>query len=278
MRKKDKLFMLLLVVTFVITAGMFYYQNFYLEQKAEENKVTVLVAKKDIPEGTLFTTENVGAIKMDKEFVLPNYITSFEELQGKKANSDLLQNELITKGRVDQNTGGSKLFSVSVKGEFNSTIAKGDAIRVYVQKENGEVLELFNKKEVQQVNFKKNASGKETSTIESLDVLMSDKEAIDYFHAQKEGTILVVKYNDLTENNQTAVNKFESQGNHVSDAKLADEQDSEAESETVVYTVESGDTWDTVAEKLGTTAGELKKQNPGLVTLTPGDQIQFVKQ
>lgn len=185
--------MLLLVVTFVITAGMFYYQNFYLEQKAEENKVTVLVAKKDIPEGTLFTTENVGAIKMDKEFVLPNYITSFEELQGKKANSDLLQNELITKGRVDQNTGGSKLFSVSVKGEFNSTIAKGDAIRVYVQKENGEVLELFNKKEVQQVNFKKNASGKETSTIESLDVLMSDKEAIDYFHAQKEGTILVVK-------------------------------------------------------------------------------------
>lgn len=279
MRKKEKFFMGLLVITFLATAGMFYYQNVYLDQQAESNKVTVLVAKRNIPEGSSFTADNVGAIKIDKEFVLPTHVTSFEQLKGKKANSDLLQNELITTPRIDQESDGTKMFTVSLKAEVSSNIAQGDAVRVYVQMMNGDVYELFHKKEVKKVNMKKNASGKETNVPESLDVLLSDKEAVNYFNAQKAGTILVVKYNDLTEKDQVVIPKFDSNLPKISKNTnvTSSETSEEKKTETVVYTVKSGDTWASVAEKLGVTEKELKEQNPGVVTLTPGDKIQYVK-
>lgn len=278
MRKKEKFFMGLLIITFLATAGMFYYQNVYLEQKAEANKVTVLVAKRNIPEGSSFTADNVGAIKLDKEFVLPTYITSFDQLKGKRANSDLLQNELITTSRIEQDSDGSKMFTVSLKAEVNSNIEPGDAVRVYVQMLNGDVYELFHKKEVIKVNMKKNASGKETGVPESLDVLLSDKEVVYYFNAQKAGTILVVKYNDLTEQDQVAIPKFDSNLSKARNkTKNAASSGEEEQGEFVIYTVRSGDTWSSIAEKLGTTQKELMEQNPGIVTLSPGDKIQFKK-
>lgn len=210
MRGKQKILLGLLVVTFLGSSGMFYYQNVYMKEESKQNRVQVLVAKKDISEGAEFTSDNVGAILMDKDTVLPSYVTSFSDLKGRTASDDLLNSEIITKPRIEENSNGTRMLSVGlVSKNIPPNIKKGDNIRLYVQsKLTNQVYEVFEKKEVVAVNMKKSSSGKETTTVATLDVLMSDEEAVLYYSAQKIGDFYFARYYDLTENNVGDTPKF----------------------------------------------------------------------
>lgn len=210
MKGKQTILLGVLVATFLGTSGMFYYQNVYMEQESENNRVQVLVAKKDIGEGAEFTTENVGAILMETEDVLPTYVTSFGDLKGRTASSDLLNSEIITKPRIEENSNGSRLFTVAIVSKnIPVNIKKGDNVRMFVQATfDNKVYEVMDKKEVVSVNYKKSSSGKETGTISSIDLLMSDEEAVLYFNASKVGDLMFARYYDLTENNVGDVPKF----------------------------------------------------------------------
>lgn len=302
-RKKDKLMLVMLLVTFVATSGMFYYQNVYLKQKDESNKVIVLVAKKNISEGSEFTTENIGAIKIDKEMVLPTYITKFDELKGKSASDDILQNEVVTKPRTNGESDGTKQFVVGIESKLMpQTVQKGDAVRVYVQESvHGKVYELFHKKEVVSTLNKKSASGKDTATVQSIDLLMSDKEAVVYYNARKVGDILIVRYNDLTEEDTVKVSSFEENFEEIAklieskkpsnsankeESKFIDQkiQDGSASTSTAsttdstqYYYARTGDTFESIASAMGITVEKLKESNPGVTTISPGDQLVIKK-
>ncbi|WCF11409.1 LysM peptidoglycan-binding domain-containing protein (plasmid) [Paenibacillus thiaminolyticus] len=314
MRGKQKLLLGILIVTFLGASGMFYYQNIFMKNEAERNKIQVLVAKKDIAEGAEFTLDNVGAILMDSDSILPSYITDFNDLKGKTASHDLLDSEIITKRRIDEKSDGTSLFLIEVVSKnIPQNIVPNDFIRVYLQaKENGKIYELFEKKEVASLNYKQSSSGKETTTIGSVDMLMSDEEAVLYFQAQKYGDLVFARYHDLTEDNTVKVPKFTlevseylhagMEGTEISSMKKTASHSigsatsqgtttkspsskeatnsitSRAANQNVIsYVVRKADTFKSIANKFSMTVDELKALNQGAITLSVGDTIWVKK-
>ncbi|ADO59464.1 LysM peptidoglycan-binding domain-containing protein [Paenibacillus polymyxa] len=289
MRGKNKLLLTVLLITFVATSGMFYYQNVYAPKQDEKNKVFVLVAKKDISEGAAFTPDNIGAIKMDKNMVLPNFITNFDEMKGKTASTDLFSNEIVTKRQTTGVSDGSKKFKLGIEAaNMPTSIKNGDAVRVFVQTTIGnKIFEIFDKKEVVNVNFKKSASGQESQLVESVDLLVSDKEAVTYFDAQKAGSIFIVRFNNLTEKDTVITPKYDMNSDEIKKLKVEAEkpdftrsnmQEDRSADSSVRYTVRTGDTFESISKLFNVTPSEIKKLNPGVTSLSPGDKLNVKRE
>lgn len=290
MRGKQKMWMGVLITTFIATSGMFYYQNVYMDKKDLSNQVTVLIAKSDIAEGSEFTKDNIAAVKMDKELVLPIYITNFEDLKGKSANEDITQHELVTKPDIKKDQDGSKLFQVGIESKkMPAGIQKGDTVRVYVKVEDT-TYELFEKKEVASVNYKKSSAGKDTGTITSIDLVLSDKEAVSYMNARDAGDVYPIRYHDLTDIDTIDVPKFDENYDVIvqeaaskdsktasKETKTSTQKQAQTQSGNVTYVVKVGDTFESIAQAYGTTQDQIKTLNPGVTTLTPGDKLVITK-
>lgn len=212
MRTNDRIILVLLLIVFLITAGMFYYQNFYSKMIEERNQVTVYVAIKDIPAGGEINPNNIGALKIDKDKVFPTYVTNIEDINGKKAKSDILKDEIININKVDDDKIQNRMFSVKMKANYMSDIQKGDNIRVYVEIFDKKLKKvstflLFDKKEIKSLYEKTDRQGK--TTIEAFEIHCSDEESVNYYNAIKVGEIIALKFNDISEKDKLDVPKFE---------------------------------------------------------------------
>jgi len=225
MRSKEKLVLFLLFFVFLLTAGMFFYQNVYLKQQDEANQVPIYVALYDIPKGTTLSEENVGMMKLDKEKVLPSYITNFDDLADKVVNSEILKNEVITEGRLTDEGKEDNTFKVLVKPSNKLKVEQGDVVNVYVQvkerdkedksKINYVTYHLLSNKSVAEVEFKKNSSGKvQEGNIEGVVLHLSEQDALNVhiasFMKELDAQIIVLPYQDLLANeNLASVEEFE---------------------------------------------------------------------
>lgn len=209
---KEKIILGILTIMFLITAGMFYYQNVYMKQNALKNQVPVFVAIKDIPEGAKFTSENIGMMRIDKKNVLPSYITDFSKIEGKIAKTSILKDEIITKGRVSSNEDNSKTFSVLVKPDEQAVLHKGDLVNVYVElirtdeknrnKLYYETYSIAKRKIVEDVRYKKSASGKVVEgVVDSIQLSLSEEQMLNYYLAKNmkevKAKIVVVPFKNL---------------------------------------------------------------------------------
>ncbi|MDF2880110.1 MAG: hypothetical protein K0R54_667 [Clostridiaceae bacterium] len=288
MRGKEKLLLIGMCLIFFITVGMFLYQNVYSEAQVESNKVSVLIAKKDIPEGTEFNKDNVGQYKINKDFVFADYTlaSDFSKINGKLATADILTNEILNNKKVSNENSENKLFTIKVKPDFYSDIKVQDNIRVYVQIFDKKTLEtslykIFDKKQVLSVAILKNNKGTDT-LIDSLEVTVSDEEALNYYNAMKLGEIIALKYNDITEEDKLSVPQFKIDSPEIKKLteSLAEETTKEAESvestvSKISYTVKTGETMETIATSFAITKDEILKDNPGITEVKPGDTIMI---
>jgi hypothetical protein len=287
-RGKEKLLLIGMCLIFFITVGMFLYQNVYSEAQVESNKVSVLIAKKDIPEGTEFNKDNVGQYKINKDFVFADYTlaSDFSKINGKLATADILTNEILNNKKVSNENSENKLFTIKVKPDFYSDIKVQDNIRVYVQIFDKKTLEtslykIFDKKQVLSVAILKNNKGTDT-LIDSLEVTVSDEEALNYYNAMKLGEIIALKYNDITEEDKLSVPQFKIDSPEIKKLteSLAEETTKEAESvestvSKISYTVKTGETMETIATSFAITKDEILKDNPGITEVKPGDTIMI---
>lgn len=206
MKTKERLFLVIMILLFALSAGMFYYQNVYKVEEAEKNKVLVLMAKKNINIGAELNDKNVGWIKISKDSVSPNYITKDKEteVQGKKVTEKILEGELINKNRLSKEVqSGNRInkYTIDIAPNFSSEIAEGDLIRVFVQivdkDDNNKIYNrlVFDKKEVLEVISKEEGIAG-SNQFNSLKVEVSDKEAIYYYNAKQRGSIVVLKYKE----------------------------------------------------------------------------------
>lgn len=309
--KSNKFITLILIVVFLITCGMFFYQNFYAKKILEANQVTAYVATKDIYEGGEINATNIGAIKIDKNKAFSSYALDVDAIIGKKAKSTILKDEIININRIadDDSKLSNEMFSVKLKANYMSNIKKGDNIRVcvaiYDKKQNKTTtLNLFTIKEVKDVYYaKKNNSGAEA--IESFEIHCSDEEAVNYYNAIKVGEIIALKFNDITEENQMPLAQFEAnspvlqeigieyiyinpQGDATDIVDLINQPTPvvpdipaipafpEADyGDEVSYVAHEGDTWETIAITYDVTVEQLLINNPDVTEILPGTVINI---
>lgn len=286
MRTKEKMTLLLLILIFIATVGMFFYQNVVVKNQIEANKVSVIIAKKDITAGSEINEKNTGVMKIEKSAVFPDSLTvkDFKSIEGKKAASDILQNEIINRKRISDTQGEDKQFSINVTPTYSSTLTDNDNIRVYVQifdkktKETS-LFQLFDKKQIIGINQKKDSSGKVSAVIDSLQILASDEEALNYFNAMKLGDIIVLKYNDITEADKLKVPQFKIDSPEIkkieANMRETENQKTPANSQTISYLAKDGDTLESIAKSFGTTKEALTNANPGVTEVTPGLTINI---
>ena len=263
--RSNKILMSLLAVLFIAVAGMFYYSNFYSVQQQEKDMVEVFVAKKDISQGSLFSESNVGKISMKKEQVLEGYVTDYKKLEDLSASTTVYKNEIITNARVASKKTGEKLHVVSVipLNEVQG-LEEGDTVRVFAKPRfMSQVYELFEIKEVQAVNMKKQSSGKETTLVQSIDLKVSDKEVEIYEKALASGDISVVLYSDLSDVSKQEFVSYEEVSYLV---ELAQDRADSLRKNTGTYyitlhKVKTGDTWESLAKQYKQTPEAIKEVN-----------------
>lgn len=228
MRKKEKIIMLILSIMFLASGVMFYYQNVYSDKADMKNKQYVVVATKEIAKGATFKEgENYGVIPQDKEFVFKNYVVygsefQKEKLEGKKANSPILKNEVVTTDRVDVEGQSKDVFRLFVQPDNYFDAEKGDRIDVYVQvsrvdpndkdKRLYETYSLMRDVVVESVVMKKNSNGVDTATKDYLEVHVPKENVTDYQLAEYltdlKSKILAVEYNSVLTEAQKTVRDF----------------------------------------------------------------------
>lgn len=204
MKFKEKFFLLIMIVLFLLSVGMFYYHNIYTTNQLNKNKVNALVATKDINIGSTLNSSNMKWTRVDKDVLLPENKISEEEIKNSKVSEKIFKGELINKNRLEggsEDDKGFNTYTINLNPDFSSDVVSGDLIRVYVQMVDSKegLIEnqlVFDKKEVLSIvdNEEEIVVKKEFNDIK---IEVTDKEAISYYNARELGSIIVLKYKDV---------------------------------------------------------------------------------
>jgi len=216
-RSKEKFVMFLLFSMFFATAGMFYYQNVYSKGDEMKDKKLVVIATKDIAKGATFKEgENYGVIALDTKFVFEDYIiydgeNEKELLEGKKAKSPILKNEILSKGRISDEKATEDTFRVFIKPDSKTDVEKGDRVNIYVQikykdpKEKSlwyyKTYRIMEDKVVENVVMKKDSRGAEMKVMEYIEIHANEQDSLNYHLAdyltEQKSQIIVLEYKDV---------------------------------------------------------------------------------
>ena len=214
MNKKEKIVVFSMVILFILSAGLFSYENFYSGNVEKKEDKEVLVATRDIK-----TNEKIVFLDMKSDETNKDINTDW-----KKVSKDLITKDMITKDKIKKNivaydgilegeflnikkvgekkTSLENIYKVNVDPHYNSTINKGDTIRVYVQLVNKDTLLIenfliFDKKEVLDLPLKNEQSSVTNEKL--LSVNLSMEESIRYYDALQLGNVIAIKYEDISE-------------------------------------------------------------------------------
>lgn len=231
MRSKEKFVMFLLFLMFLFTAGMFYYQNVYLKDVEQSNKQYVAIAIKDIAKGATFKEgENYGVVEMKPNSIFKDYLKygtdDFKGLEGSKANSAILKNEVLTKGRIADKEVSENTFRLFIKPDSKVDVEKGDRVNVYTQikykdkeKDNLYHYKTYRIMEdviVQNVVNKKNSNGADLGVMEYMEIHVTEEDSLNYYLSEylteQKSQILVLEYKDIVgefESNVTPIEDME---------------------------------------------------------------------
>lgn len=204
MKVKERLFLLIMIVLFLLSAGMFYYHNIYTTNQLNKNKTHALVATKDINIGSSLNSNNMEWVELDKDILKEENMISEDDIKSLKVSEKIFKGELISKNRLkqsDEQVSSFNTYTINLDPDFSSEISNGDLIRVYVQKVDKDgVIEnelVFEKKETLEV-ISENEGTVVRNSNRNIKIEVTDKEAISYYNAKQMGSIIVLKYKDVT--------------------------------------------------------------------------------
>lgn len=221
---KEKKIGILFLILIILQVFVLYYQNAILPKKDLKNYKIGYVVVEDIKKGSEINKDNVKAVKIRKDSYLPIYISDFKAVENKVAKTNIYKGEMLSTTRIedkkDNKKEGENKFELYIgAGKQNlRNIKKDDDVRVFVRLYNKknkevEVLNLLDNKNVEKIYYKEsNKSGNATEKekeVTGILVLVSDKELLNYYSANKLGEIIIAKYNDKEEPDLEVVRNFD---------------------------------------------------------------------
>lgn len=97
MKSREKIVLTVMVLLFLLSVSMFYYQNVYKVKELEKDMVQVLVAKEDISKNSELNEENTEWVKINKEMATEDNVFKKEDISKMKASTDIYKGEFISK-------------------------------------------------------------------------------------------------------------------------------------------------------------------------------------
>lgn len=283
-KKRYRNLNLMLIGFATISVGMFAYSNIYLPNFADKEKVSVYVAKQDIPANVDLEPGMFKEVKVSEDSLIPGSVTDLKQIEGRQLKGFLESGELLSTTRFSDTNESDGPLIAELLIPTTIPLQHNDTIRVYVQyKENGKIIveELFHEKKV----IAKDRINADSSIVQKIDeatstavsssnegnvvyVRLTDQEAMDYQEAVNTGTLYAVKVTH--EEDESTL----SSGVQVSKYDAKKEEETEKGGTTALYEVQKGDTVSTIAKKFTTTEERIIALNDGRTDFKVGEKIK----
>ena len=281
--KKYKVTMGAIAGLAVLSSGMFLYENVYVVNQEQDNKVGVYIANTTIEPHSLMTSDMLTEVKLDKTSILKGYITDPSNIVGKYAVGGILKGEPVMSQRLSQEAlEATEELNLKLVPDYSGDLAVHDNVRILVQltdRNTGEtsVKELFNTKKIRQM-----AEGKDKAL--GFYITATEKEVQDYYVAKERGRVIAVKINaldlgtDTTEQEseadaETDVPTFDADSDAVTNA-TNDKTTADEGVAIKTYTIQEDDTFESLALRFKTKAETIQTLNNDMRELEPGKTIQ----
>lgn len=177
-----------------------------------EPKVPVVVVKKDMEPLERFSAENVQIILVPPGYVLPQAVTTLEQLAGKMAGAPLYRGEQVLSGRVGQDliSAGKNERYLYIKNK-NVLMKPGQKIDVYLVYEPGKlqyagVERVLSGKRVVNVLDETGkglySNGNKPDPVRSqagLEILVTQEEIADYLDRLRYAAEVLVRYGERSD-------------------------------------------------------------------------------
>lgn len=285
--KKYKTTMGTIAGLLVIAGGLFGYENIYKVKQEEANKVTIYVAKKDIQAHTKVTADMFKPLEIDNTSVLAGYVLDLNSVVGKELKGGILQGEPLTAQRLqDAGTANNGSLVLKVRPDSVGDILPNDNVKIYVQLQNSDtgeitIKELFANKKVIGQEMAESAllSTNQEQATDSFNINATEEEVKDYYVAKKSGSIIAVKINELdttkivSDKSKKNNDKFNANSEEVKNSTKENDAGSEGQA-IMTYTVDEGDTLDSLALKFKTKTETITALNSGKTEFEVGEMIQ----
>lgn len=266
------------------SVGMFAYSNIYLPNFAEEEMVTVYVAKQDIPAKVDLEPSMFKEVKVAEDSYIPGSVTSLKQIEGKQLIGHLESGELLSTQRFADSVESDGPLIAELLIPTSIPLQHNDTIRVYVQyKESGKVVvkELFHEKKViakerinegssltKKVEDVTNAAVTSSNNESVVYVRLTDKEALEYQEAVSTGELYAVKVTH--EEDESTL----SSGVKVSKYNAKEKDKVETDGTVASYEVQDGDTVTSIAKKFNTTEERIIALNDERTNFKAGEKIK----
>lgn len=279
----------------VVAGGLFGYQNFYYNKQQLKQQTTIYVAKSDIQAKTKITQDMLEAKAIPATGVLENYVTEdkLSSVVNKELKGGLLKGEPLTTVRVNaENSDLNSNLVLKLEPDFMGEIQPNDNVKVYVMltdRNTGDVTmkDLFSNKKILSQDATKAQSivnvnpGSQNEDKAQLLIKVTDAELQAYYKAKGTGKIVVSKITDLdTQEVSSKGSVQETAGTEKYDAKSEEAKNSyrptdNSDNSVAVqtYTVQSGDTIETLTVKFKTSEDVIAKLNNNNTVFKAGEKI-----
>ena len=209
MKSREKIVLTVMVLLFLLSVSMFYYQNVYKVKELEKDMVQVLVAKEDISKNSELSEENTEWVKIDKKVSTEDNVFKKDNISEFRTSTEIYKGEFISKKRLKDvskkiEDDEFNSYIINLNPDYTPELNEGDLIKVYAQvieekdgKEEIKNLLIFDKKEILGITgFAEDGRSKQGEG--QIKIKVTDKEALSYYNAKQMGSIIVLKYeNDL---------------------------------------------------------------------------------
>lgn len=202
---------LIIIITCTITTIILFLALLSVQNKMLKPNGTskVYIAKRNIEKGTVFVSENIDSLvlekEIDKSLVVSEVVTSKEQFKNKIANNDIIKNEIISNKRLlDKDSILKKIKDpreLSIK--FNDigqvvggTIREGDIVDLaIIDSVTNEIIKNFNNIYVDKVLSSDGAviSRNDNNSALGLNFIMSSSEVIKFNNNIGKGMVRVSK-------------------------------------------------------------------------------------
>lgn len=285
-KKKYRRLNTILIVLGILSVLMFAYANVYQPHFAPKERVTVFVAKEDIPAFVDLTQDMFEPVHVEKQSVPKGAITNLNDVLGKhQLSGKLYKGEMLFKNRLADPTDSDGPLIAEIQAPTSIPLKHNDSIRIYVQyiNEEGKVVveELFHEKKVISRNVLQNGSSigdraeqfaKDAVSASNdgnvIYVRLTDQEVLKYQEAINIGELYIVKIDGEETEADLGSSKT------VSDQPAKQQETEESNVEVGYYEVQEGDTVETIANRFSTSPEVIVELNGGSSDFNPGDRIK----
>lgn len=271
--KRMKIF---LIVLLFLTVVLFALQNFGLPFLTNNAVTQYYMANTDIAPYSELTSDMFTRVEVNADEVPSGFVTNFAEVEGHYANGKIHEGDYLTMNDVlATNDEAGLLYTMEITSDYSGPLQYDTYVDIYTLSSDNVTELLFSNKRLYSAGGQVLA-GDGTSTETAVDrkyIKVTKQEMLEYYSKLKSYSIIILPVAEAyvgTQDNATS----SSTSSYTPSSSTKDED----EMATFRWTIQEGETWESIAQDWGTDVETLQELNSDIDEVEEGINILIPEQ